>query len=257
MRIATWNVNSVKARLPNVTEWLQAQSTDVVLLQEIKCETANFPNLEIEALGYKAHALGQKAYNGVAILSRFAIDDVMEHLPGAGTDNQARYLEATIRGVRIASIYLPNGNPMGTEKYDYKLAWMARLHRHMQKLLHAETPVVLGGDFNVIPEAIDVYNPSSWVNDALFHEKTRASWRAMLQLGYTEAFRTLHPGKPHAYTFWDYQAGAWHNDNGLRIDHFLLSPEAADRLAGCTIDRTPRGCEKASDHTPVILEIRD
>jgi len=257
MRIATWNVNSVKARLPNVTEWLKDAALDVLLLQEIKCETASFPRLEFESMGYKVHALGQKSYNGVAILSRHPIEDVIEHLPETGTDVQARYLEATIKGVRIASIYLPNGNPMGTEKYDYKMAWMKRLHTHAQKLLSLEMPVVLGGDYNVIPEAMDVHNPKGWENDALFYPQTRAAWRDLLQLGYTEAFRALHPQKQHAYTFWDYQAGGWQNDFGLRIDHFLLSPEATDRLVQCFIDRTPRGKEKASDHTPVIVELRD
>jgi len=255
MRIATWNVNSVKARLPNVLEWLNEAKPDVVLLQEIKCETPNFPALEFNALGYKSCALGQKSYNGVAILSRHTIEDVMEHLPEAGEDTQSRYIEATVQGIRVASIYLPNGNPMGTEKYDYKLKWMTRLKKHAAKLLQDERPVVLGGDYNVIPEAVDVYDPKGWVEDALFHPKSRAAFREITQLGYTEAFRALHPQKTHAYSFWDYQAGSWQRDAGLRIDHFLLSPEAADRMTGCSIDRTPRGKDKASDHTPVVLEL--
>jgi exodeoxyribonuclease-3 len=274
MRIATWNVNSVKARLPNVLEWLEAEKPDVVLLQEIKCETAAFPALEIEVLGYKVHALGQKTYNGVAILSRHKVEQLREHLPEAGSDVQSRYIEAVINGVRIASIYLPNGNPVYGErlrpagaqsetdikfgeKYDYKLAWMKRLHAHMKMLLEDELPVVLGGDYNVIPEAEDVHNPKGWEEDALFRPETRAMWRKLLALGYTEAFRALYPEKKGAYTFWDYQSAAWQRDAGLRIDHFLLSPEAADRLKGCSIDRTPRGKEKASDHTPVVLELRD
>jgi exodeoxyribonuclease-3 len=257
LRIATWNVNSIKARLPNVQTWLKESKADVVLFQELKCETDAFPKLEFEALGYKTHALGQKAYNGVAILSKHDIDDVMEHLPEAGTDAQARYIEATIQGFRVASIYLPNGNPIPGEKFDYKLTWMKRLKDHAAKLLEDEIPVVLGGDFNVIPEAVDVYDPKGWEADALFHPQSRAAWRKITQLGYTDAFRALHPQKAHAYTFWDYQAGSWQRDNGLRIDHFLLSPEAADRMTGCFIDRTPRGREKASDHTPVILEVRE
>lgn len=257
LRIATWNVNSIKARLPNVVSWLEAQKPDIVLLQELKCETTAFPTMEIQAIGYKVRALGQKAYNGVAILSLHDIDDIIEHLPEAGTDTQSRYIEATIRGFRIASIYLPNGNPRPGEKFDYKLEWMKRLQNHAAKLLKNEMPVILGGDFNVIPEAIDVYDPKGWEEDALFHPLSRAAWRQIVQLGYTEAFRALHPDQKDAYTFWDYQAGSWQRDAGLRIDHFLLSPEAADRLISCEIDRGPRGQEKASDHTPVILEIFD
>ena len=257
MRIATWNVNSVRARLPNVLEWLKEANIDVVLLQEIKCETEAFPAIEFQALGYHAHALGQKSYNGVAILSKHKIENVVEHLPDAGADTQSRYLEAVIQGVRVASIYLPNGNPRPGEKYDYKLAWLKRLQKHAASLLQDEKPVVLGGDYNVIPEDIDVYNPKAWVEDALFHPLSRAALRQVIQLGYTEAFRALHPQKAHAYSFWDYQAGAWQNDNGLRIDHFLLSPEATDRLTQCFIDRTPRGKDKASDHTPVVVELRD
>lgn len=182
---------------------------------------------------------------------------MLEHLPEAGEDIQARYLEATIKGVRVASIYLPNGNPIDTEKFPYKLAWLKRLKKHAASLLENEMPVVLGGDYNVIPEAIDVYAPERWINDALFHPKSRNAFREVLQLGYTEAFRALHPTQAQAYTFWDYQAGAWHQDNGLRIDHFLLSPEATDYLVSCTIDRVPRGKEKASDHTPVVLELKE
>jgi exodeoxyribonuclease-3 len=256
MRIATWNVNSVKARLPNVLEWLAASKPDVVLLQEIKCETENFPALEFQSAGYEVRAFGQKSYNGVAILSRAKIENVTEHLPGDANDPQARYIEADIGGVRVASIYLPNGNPVDSEKYPYKLGWMERLRQQALRLLDLEKPVVLGGDYNIIPEAADVYDPKAWENDALFRADSRAAYRRILQTGYTEAFRALHPDKTHAYSFWDYQAGAWQRDNGLRIDHFLLSPEAADRLTMCAIDRTPRGKDKASDHTPVVMELR-
>ncbi|ACI98445.1 exodeoxyribonuclease III [Rhodospirillum centenum] len=257
MKIATWNVNSVKARLPNVLSWLNAAAPDVVLLQEIKCETASFPALEFEPLGYRVHAVGQKSYNGVAILSRLPVEDLIERLPGEPEDVQARYVEGTIGGLRIASLYLPNGNPVGSEKYPYKLRWMERLKAHVGELLAREVPFVLGGDYNVIPAPEDVYDPEGWSGDALFRRETREKFREILNLGLTEAFRALHPAARHAYTFWDYQAGAWPRDLGLRIDHFLLSPQAADRLAGCTIDRSPRGQEKASDHTPVLLDLAD
>ena len=257
MKIATWNVNSVKARLPNVLEWLATAKPDVLLMQEIKCETESFPFLEFQSAGYDVKALGQKSYNGVAIASRLKMDNIAEHLPGGDNDPQARYIEADIGGIRVASIYLPNGNPIDTEKFPYKLGWMERLRQHIGALLTTEKPFVLGGDYNIIPEAQDVYDPKNWENDALYHPDSRAAWRRILQTGVTEAFRALHPAKTHAYSFWDYQAGAWQRDNGLRIDHFLLSPETADRLKGCDIDRAPRGKEKASDHTPVILELTD
>lgn len=257
MKIATWNVNSVKARLPNVLAWLERASPDVVLFQEIKCETASFPRREFEALGYSCAVVGQKSYNGVALLSKQPAEDVLDHLPGDAEDTQGRYVEATVAGVRIASLYLPNGNPVGTEKYPYKLRWMERLRRHAAELLKTEQPFVLGGDYNVIPAPEDVYDPQAWETDALFRPETRAQFRALLNLGLTEAFRAVHPDEPRAYTFWDYQAGRWPRDQGIRIDHFLLSPQAADRLVDCRIDRGPRGEEKASDHTPVMLELAD
>jgi exodeoxyribonuclease III len=257
VRIATWNVNSVKARLANVTAWLESASPDVVLLQEIKCETAAFPAEAFTALGYQVHAVGQKAYNGVALLSKYPVSDLLTRLPGEPEDEQARYVEGTVQGVRIGCLYLPNGNPVGTEKYPYKLRWMARLKEHAAGLLATEMPLVLGGDYNVIPDASDVYDPAAWSTDALFRPETRARFRELLNLGLTEAFAALKPVRNRDYTFWDYQAGAWPRDNGIRIDHFLLSPQAADRLDGCSIDRGPRGQEKASDHTPVILTLRD
>ncbi|PWC77906.1 exodeoxyribonuclease III [Azospirillum sp. TSH64] len=256
MKIATWNVNSAKARLPLITDWLRTASPDVVLFQEIKCETAAFPTAAFEELGYHVNAVGQKAYNGVALLSKAPAEDVLTRLPGEPEDEQARYVEATVAGVRIASLYLPNGNPVPGEKFAYKLRWMDRLYDHASTLLAQEIPVVLGGDYNIIPEARDVYSPQAFAGDALFRPESKAKFRALLNLGLTEAYRALHDDD-HAYTFWDYQAGSWPRDNGLRIDHFLLSPQAADRLAGCTIDRGPRGLEKASDHTPVILDLRD
>ena len=212
--------------------------------------------LEFESAGYKSQALGQKAYNGVAILSHHKIENVLEHLPDAGNDAQARYIEATIHGVRVASIYLPNGNPIGTEKFEYKLVWLKRLHKHAARLLNEEIPIVLGGDYNVIPETIDVYDPKGWEEDALFHPKSRAAFRELTQLGLTEAFRAMHPQKVHAYTFWDYQAGAWHRDAGLRIDHFLLSQKATDRMNGCFIDDLGATLRKVNDHTPVVLDLK-
>ena len=254
-RIATWNVNSVKARLANVLEWLKSASPDIALLQELKCTTENFPRLEIEDLGYNAAVLGQKSYNGVAILAKRPIEDVLEGLPDSD-DAPARSIEGTVDGVRVASIYLPNGNPADTEKFPYKLVWMDRLRDRAAALLETEMPVALGGDYNIIPEDEDCYDPAAWKGDALFRPESRGKFRAIEYLGYTEAFRALHSGRGH-YTFWDYQAGAWQHDNGIRIDHFLLSAQAADRLEACEIDRTPRAKPKASDHTPVVVTLRD
>jgi exodeoxyribonuclease-3 len=255
VKIATWNVNSAKARLPNITGWLNEARPDIVLFQEIKCETDAFPRAAFEDLGYHCAVVGQKSYNGVALLAKQPITDVIERLPGEPEDVQARYVEGTIGDLRVASLYLPNGNPVGTDKYPYKLRWMERLRAHAANLLATEQAFVLGGDYNVIPAAADVYDPPAWEMDALFRAETRAQFRALLNLGLTEAFRALHPDTEHAYTFWDYQAGCWPRNKGLRIDHFLLSPQAADRLVACDIDRGPRALEKASDHTPVVLEL--
>lgn len=255
LRIATWNVNSVRARLGNVLDWLGSFAPDVVLLQEIKCQDQDFPRLEIEAAGYKAAVHGQKSYNGVAILSRHPMGDIRTGLPGGETDEQARYMEATIAGWRLGSLYLPNGNPAPGDKFDYKLAWMARLKAHAASLLAGGVPFVLGGDYNICPTDDDVYDPPNWRNDALCRPDSRAAYRAIVNLGLTEAFRALHPGERGRYSFWDYQAGAWQRDEGLRIDHFLLSPQAADRLRACDIDKAPRAREKASDHTPVWIEL--
>jgi exodeoxyribonuclease-3 len=254
MKIATWNVNSLKARLPNVLSWLEAAEPDVVCLQEIKCQTADFPELELKAVGYHAAVQGQKSYNGVALLSKEPARDVLVGLPGDPEDSQARYIEASFGDLRVASIYLPNGNPVETEKYPYKLAWMDRLRAHATRLLATEAPFVLAGDYNICPTDDDVYDPVGWREDALCRPESRAKFRALLNLGLTEAFRALHD-EPHRYSFWDYQAGRWFRDEGLRIDHFLLSPQAADRLIACDIDKEPRGREKASDHTPVWCEI--
>lgn len=253
-KIATWNVNSIKARLPNVLDWLRESAPDVLCLQEIKCMTEAFPLMEIEDAGYSAAVHGQKTYNGVAILTRGGLEDVREGLPGGDGDDQARYVEAAVpldgRMVRVASIYLPNGNPVDTDKFAYKLAWMTRLRDHVRDLLATEEPVVLAGDFNVIPAEGDVYDPDGWRDDALFRLEVRRKFREILNLGYTDAYRALHR-EVGRYTFWDYQGGAWQKDFGLRIDHMLLSPQAVDLLAACDIDRKPRGKPKASDHTPI------
>lgn len=278
MRIATWNVNSVKARLPLILAWLENRQPDVLLLQEIKCETAAFPTQAFAENGYHGVVVGQKAYNGVAVLARTplilipratALPPAPENPAGPPDpdDLQARYAEVTVAadpagpGIRIASLYLPNGNPVtdddGTpsHKYRYKLAWMARLERHARTLLTCGEPVALGGDYNVIPAPADVYDPVGWQDDALFRLPSRQAYRRILHQGYTDAFRALHPDQPRAYTFWDYQAGCWPQDRGLRIDHMLLSPAAADRLHSAVIDRDPRGQEKASDHTPLVVEL--
>ena len=257
MRIATFNVNSVKARLPRLLEWLEESGPDVVLLQELKCVDEQFPALEISSFGYEIATHGQKTYNGVAILSKKPIEDIRRGLPGDDSDEQARYIEATIEGVRLASIYLPNGNPVDTEKYPYKLGWMDRLAAHVRdSLLPMEMPVVLGGDYNICPDDRDVYDPERWANDALCKPESRARFRRLLNLGLTEAWRALHPHAEGQFSYWDYVKGRWQKDEGLRIDHFLLSAQAADRLVSCEIDKTPRAREKASDHTPVVLEIQ-
>ena len=252
--IATWNVNSIKARLPRVLEWLKEAGPDIVLLQETKTVDDAFPRLEIEDLGYNVAVHGQNTYNGVAILANSPIEDVMCGLPGNDEDAEARYIEGFVRDIRIASIYLPNGNPVESEKYPYKLAWMERLAAHAKDLLGNDEAFVLGGDYNVIPGDDDVYDPAGWANDALCRPETRNRYRAIVNLGLTDAFRALS-AEIGAYSFWDYQGGAWQKDFGLRIDHLLLSPQAADRLQDAGIDRKPRGKEKASDHTPVWCQL--
>ena len=260
MRIATWNVNSVNARLETVLAWFESAAPDVAVLQEIKCLDEKFPTEAFERLGYNVAVHGQKTYNGVALLSKFPLEDVRKGLPllpGDEVDEQARYIEAVIAAptpVRMVGIYLPNGNPIGTEKFAYKLAWMKRLHAHAQGLLALEEPLVIAGDYNVIPEAEDVANPEAWLGDALFQPESRAAFRALRNLGFTDAYMQVD-GAPGGYTFWDYQAGAWPRNLGIRIDHLLLSPQAADRLAGVAIHRDERDTEKPSDHVPVVAEL--
>jgi len=254
VKIATWNVNSIKVRLPHVLAWLESTKPDALCLQEIKCPTDDFPTLELKGLGYHAVVSGQKSYNGVALLTREPARDVTTGLPGDDSDTHARYIEATVGDVRVASIYLPNGNPVDTDKFPYKLAWMKRLAARARELLAGEMPVVLAGDYNVCPADADVYDPEAWRNDALCRPESRSAFRGLLHQGYTDAFRVFHT-EPHRYSFWDYQAGRWMRDEGLRIDHLLLSPQATDRLTAADIDKAPRGRDKASDHTPVWCEI--
>jgi exodeoxyribonuclease III len=258
MRIATWNVNSIKQRLGHLLTFLKDSAPDVMCLQELKCIDEAFPRLEVEAAGYNVAVHGQKAFNGVAILSKSPLEDIRRGLLGDEGDEQARYLEAAISTasgiVRVASIYLPNGNPLGTDKFGYKLGWMERLQRHARARLLDEEPLVLAGDFNVIPEPLDAKNPAAWTGDALFQPETRARWRELLNIGLGDAVRLCDDG-PGLYTFWDYQAGSWQKNNGIRIDHLLLSPQAADRLRTYTIHKETRTWEKPSDHVPVSIDL--
>ncbi|GAB4521433.1 MAG: exodeoxyribonuclease III [Parvularculaceae bacterium] len=259
MKLATWNVNSINARLPTVLNWFRESEPDVACLQEIKCVDEKFPALEFEDMGYNIAVHGQKSYNGVALLSKYPLEDVKRGLPGDKDDEQARYVEALVtpesgKPVRIASLYLPNGNPAPGPKYDYKLKWMARLKKRAQKLLEAEESFALAGDYNVIPSDDDVHDPAKWRDDALFRLETREKFREILYLGLADALMQAHPGA-HQYTFWDYKGGAWAKDWGIRIDHILLSPQAADRLNAAGVDRAARSKEKPSDHVPVWIEM--
>ena len=259
LTIATWNINGVKARIEGLERWLRETAPDVVCLQEIKSLEEGFPREPLEGLGYNLAVLGQKGFNGVAILSKRPIEEVRRHLPGAAEEEPARYIEAVIGTegggiIRVASIYLPNGNPVGSDKFQYKCLWTERLIAHARYLLALEEPLVLAGDFNVIPEEIDASNPEQWTGDALFQPVPRAQFRRLRHLGLTDAIRACHP-ESHHYTFWDYQAGAWQKDNGIRIDHLMLSPQAADRLLASGIDRFTRGWEKPSDHVPVWVRV--
>lgn len=232
---------------------MAARQPDVLLLQELK--GTEFPTAWFKDLGYYSAAVTQKTYNGVAIVSRTPIEVVHTSLLGDETDSHARFLEAIIDGIRVVNIYLPNGNPVGTPKFDYKLAWMDRLAQQMKVWLSSGVPTVIGGDFNVIPEDIDCYKPASWVRDALFQPEPRARYRAMLELGYTDAFRSLHPGIAGQFTYWDYFRQAFEHNRGIRIDHFLLTPDLAQRLKHCEIDKAPRAAEKPSDHTPIVVSL--
>ncbi|PWE17138.1 exodeoxyribonuclease III [Marinicauda salina] len=253
--VASWNVNSIKARLPNVADWLKAHGPDVACLQEIKCLDEAFPREAFEDLGYNVETVGQKTYNGVALISKRPIEEVaLRALPGGEDDDQARYIECVVGtdsgAARVASLYLPNGNPAPGPKFDYKLAWMKRLRDHADALLAYEEPTILAGDYNVIPREVDVHDPEAWADDALFRPESRDAFSAIKWLGWADAFEQVD-GRADQYTFWDYQRGAWPKNHGIRIDHLLVSPQAADRLKSVEIDRDARGAEKASDHAPI------
>jgi exodeoxyribonuclease-3 len=258
MLIATWNVNSIKQRLDPLLQWLSERQPDIVCLQETKCVDEAFPRGPIEDLGYNLAVHGQKTFNGVAILSKYRLDEVTPRLAGDDVDDHARFLEAVISTpggvIRVASIYLPNGNPPSSDKYTFKLKWMDRLEQYCQQRLELEEPLVLAGDYNVIPAAADVYEPASWTGDALFLPATRTKFHRLISLGLTDAVRAASDSAG-LYSFWDYQAGAWQRNKGLRIDHILLSPQAADRLRAAGIEKHLRGGEKPSDHVPVYVEL--
>ncbi len=257
MKLATFNINGIKARIDALPAWLAASTPDVVCLQEIKSVDDAFPREVFEALGYRVETHGQKGFNGVAILSKLPLTDIRRGLPGDDSDEQARWIEAVVDGarpVRICGLYLPNGNPAPGPKYDFKLAWMARMETRVRDLLASEAPFICLGDYNVIPQAMDAAKPENWVTDALYLPQSREAYRRMLNLGLTEAIRTRNAA-PGVYTFWDYQAGAWERNNGIRIDHLLLSPQAADRLEDAGIDKAVRGGDKPSDHVPVWVQL--
>ena len=258
MRIATWNVNSIRQRLDQLQAWLKEREPDIVCLQEIKCVDDAFPRENFESLGYNVAVHGQKTFNGVALLSKLPFDEVAPGLIGDKEDVQARFLEALVStktGVlRVVSLYLPNGNPPASEKYLYKLKWMDRLIAFSLERLKFEEPMLLAGDYNVIPAAVDARNPAAWVNDALFLPQTREKFRALINLGLTDALRAVSESDD-LFTFWDYQAGAFQKNNGIRIDHLLLSPQATDSLVDASIDRHVRGWDKPSDHAPVYVDL--
>jgi len=267
MKIATFNINGIKARINALPDWLDAAQPDVVLMQEIKSVDEAFPREIFEELGYNVEVHGQKSFNGVGILSKHPLEDVTRGLPGDDTDEQARYMEATVVGdahaVRLCNLYLPNGNPVELNddstpveggKFAYKLGWMDRLNARAQQLLAEETPFLMAGDYNIIPQPEDAAKPDSWIGDAAYRPESHAKWRSLLNLGMTEAFRARVQAAGH-YSFWDYQAGAWNRNNGIRIDHFLLCPYTADMLNDCQIDKDIRGFDKPSDHVPVWVDL--
>lgn len=257
MKIASFNINGIKARLPALMDWLDEAQPDVAILQEIKSIDETFPREVFEDKGYNVETHGQKSFNGVALLSKLPLEDVTRGLPGDDADEQARYIEATVVGdhaVRICGLYLPNGNPVPGPKYDYKLAWMERLRARAEELLAEEIPFLMAGDYNIIPQAEDAARPQDWVEDALYRPESREAWRKILNLGLTEAFRARNQA-PEQYSFWDFQRGSWQRNDGIRIDHFLLSPECADMLEDCQIDKEVRGREKPSDHVPIWVKL--
>ena len=257
MKIASFNINGIKARTPALINWLKESKPDVALLQEIKSIDEAFPKETFEDLGYNVETNGQKSFNGVAILSKYPLREIKRGLPGDKSDEQARWIEGTIcasNELKICCLYLPNGNPLPGPKYDYKLAWMDRLYLRAQELLRSEQTSLMAGDFNIIPQIEDAATPEVWKNDALFKMESRAKFRKILNLGFLDAFRACNDGPGH-YSFWDYQAGAWDRNDGIRIDHFLLSPTCADVLNDCKIDSDIRGREKPSDHVPIWIKL--
>ena len=255
MRIATFNINNIRKRLDNLIDWLAEAEPDVVCLQELKAEDSGFPFEPLEQLGYQAAWKGQRTWNGVAILARHATPIVTRTaLPGDRTDSQARYIEAAVNGVLVASIYLPNGNPRPGPKFDYKLAWFERLIAHAESLRASGAPVVLAGDYNVVPTEADIYQPHSWRDDALLQPEVRAAFRRLLDQGWTDALRAIHPDGP-LWTFWAYLRNRWPNDKGLRLDHLLLTPDLAERLVDAGVDRWVRGQDEASDHAPAWIDL--
>ncbi len=257
VKIASFNINGIKARANALMSWLRDAQPDVALLQEIKSVSENFPSDLFKDLGYNVAVNGQKSFNGVATLSKLPIEDIVTRLPGDSEDDQARWLEVTIVGnqaIRMCNLYLPNGNPTPGPKYDYKLSWMRRLNEKAKELIDSEIPAFMAGDYNIIPQAEDAANIGPWEQDALFLPESRTEFRRILNLGFTDAFRAKHNGSGH-YSFWDYQAGAWDRDDGIRIDHFLLTPQCADLLKNCQIDKNIRSKEKPSDHVPIWIEL--
>lgn len=258
MKVATFNINGIKARIGALSDWLSEAQPDVALLQEIKSVDEAFPRAHFEDMGYIVETHGQKSFNGVAILSKLPLEDVTRGLPGDESDEQARYIEATVMGahsaVRLCGLYLPNGNPCPGPKYDYKLAWMKRLKTRAETLLAEETPFLMAGDYNIIPQAEDAARPDAWREDALFRLESRDAFREIVNLGLTEAFRARNKA-PEQYSFWDYQAGAWNRNDGIRIDHILMSPTIADSMTDVGIDAAIRGREKPSDHVPVWVAL--
>lgn len=256
MKLVTYNLNGIRARLQRLLEYLEREQPDIICLQELKCADDALPIGEIEGAGYHAVWHGQKGFNGVAILARGKQPQLrVLGLPGDPDDSHSRYIEADVDGLVVASIYLPNGNPIGTEKFDYKLKWMDRLRERAAAILSEERPAVLAGDFNVIPEDCDTFSRRAMANDALFQPESQAAFRRIVNQGWTDALRAMHPDEERLYTFWDYTAGAWPRDAGFRIDHLLCSPQAADRLRSAEVHKWARGEEKASDHAPVAIEL--
>jgi exodeoxyribonuclease-3 len=254
--VATWNVNSVKARLTNVLEWLEENKPDFLMMQEIKTVNEKFPYDAFKEIGYFSSVNGMPAYHGVATLSREEVTVKATALPGDDNDTHARFIDVEWNDWRLINIYAPNGNPVGSEKFAYKLQWLDRLQKYMKELLAANQKFVVGGDYNIIPEDFDAKHPDEWLEDALYQPESKRKYRALQNMGMIDAFRSLHPKDHQAYTFWDYQAGSWHRNNGIRIDHFLVSPKASDKIISCEIDKIPRGKEKPSDHTPVMLTLQ-